>query len=162
MSRETRKMSYSSTKSTGNPKPQVSKRTNKSEDTAESYYDKYPRWMFQRCDFDHSKWGMLCNSGKLTDFFRYLSNLECQKWGEILTDKSGRRSNTRNHHIPLTDIIREAQKRATEINVDEFDDLCSIAVSGRMRVWGYIIDGLFYIIWFDPEHEIYPSEKRHT
>ena len=38
MSRETHKTPYSNVKSTGGPKPQVNKRTNKSEDITEGYY----------------------------------------------------------------------------------------------------------------------------
>ena len=140
----------------------IEKKPVKPEDTSKDFYDKYPQWLFQRCDFEHPKWGMSCNSGALTKVFRYLSNLESQKWGEILTDKSGRRNNTRNHEIELSDLSKEAQKRATDINVDEFDALCSIAVGGRERVWGHISDGVFCIIWFDMQHEIYPTEKRHT
>ena len=162
MSKKTSKKPFSGKKVTGVQKPQIEKKSIRLADTTSGYYDKYPRWMFQRCDFDHPKWGMTPNAGELTKVFKYLSNLENRKWGDILTDKSGRRNNTRNHHIELSDILSEAQKRAVAINVDEFDTLCSIAVGGRERVWGYISDGVFYIIWFDMQHEIYPYEKQNT
>lgn len=162
MRKVTRKEKYSGKKKTSIQKHHADKRTGKIEDSTGGYHKKKPRWLFQRCDFEHSKWGMTSNADKLTDYFKYLSALEHQSWGEILTVTSGRRNNTRNHHVPLTDIIKDAQKRAEERNLDEFDELCSIAVCGRMRIWGYIVDGLFYIIWFDSNHEICPSEKRNT
>ena len=105
---------------------------------------------------------MKSNIEHLPEFFKYLSNLDNQLWGEILTTTSGRRSGTRNHNISLLDLVSDAQKRAAEISIDDFEELCSIAINSRMRIWGYIADGIFYIIWFDPEHEIYPTQKRHT
>ena len=162
MSKRTGKSPYSGDKMTGVKKLRSEKKPFKQKDNSKDFYSKYPRWLFSRCDFDHPKWGMACNSSNLTKVFRYLSDLESQKWGEILTDKSGRGKNTRSHEIDLTNLIKEAQVRAVDINVDEFDALCSISVGSRKRVWGYISDGLFYIIWFDMQHEICPTEKRHT
>ena len=162
MRKKTNKLSYSGEKRTGAIKHKVEKKTVITTDSTSGYYDKNPCWMFQRCDFDHPKWGMLCNASELTNVFKYLAHLEKLKWGEILTVTSGRRSNTRNHHVELVDLVKDAQKRAVEINVDEFDSVCSIAIEGQKRVWGHISDGIFYIIWFDMHHEIYPYEKRNT
>ena len=111
------------------------KRTGKPETKSESFYGKYPRWVFQRCDFDHPEWGMACNADKLNKVFKYLSGLESQTWGEILTDTSGRKSNTRHHSIDFIKLIPKAQKRASEINIDEFDGLYSIATQGLTRIW---------------------------
>lgn len=32
----------------------------------------------------------------------------------------------------------------------------------KARVYGAFKDGVFYIVWFDLEHEIWPSFKKHT
>ena len=162
MTKRTGKGQYSDAKRTGGQKDRIKKRTSEPKDTSKGYYDKHPKWAFQRCDFDHSKWGMACNTHSLTDFFKYLSALECQTWSEILTATSGRKGSTRNHYIELPKLVKKAQARAIELNLDEFDELCSIATAGRSRIWGYIKEGIFYIVWFDPEHEICPSMKRHT
>jgi len=134
----------------------VSKKTVKQDITPNSYFSKSPRWLFRRHDFNHEKWGMAPCAVELSNIFRYLSDLETQKWSEILSSTSGRRGNTRNHNIEITRLCREAQKRAQEIGLDEFDELCSLALGSLQRVWGYISEGDFYIIWFDTRHEIYP------
>jgi hypothetical protein len=43
-----------------------------------------------------------------------------------------------------------------------FNNLYSLAMSNMERLYGVIIDGVFFLIWYDPEHEIYPVGKRHT
>ena len=148
MSKKTSKTKYNKAKRTGRP-----------EAASESFYNKHPLWAFQRCDFDHPEWGMACNADMLNKVFKYLSGLESQSWGEILSATSGRKHNTRNHLIQLIRLDTKAQKRASEINIDEFDGLYSIATQSLMRIWGLITNGVFYVIWFDPKHEIYPTSK---
>jgi hypothetical protein len=158
MSNRTSKEKYSSGKATGGQKPNARKMLTAPKVEPSSYYDKMPTWLFQRFDFKHKKWGLDYNAKILTAVFTYLSHLEKMAWSEILTTTSGRSRNTRHHNISLTDLSRDAQKRAAGINADEFDRLCSIAIDSTIRVWGHISDGLFYIIWIDPDHEIYQVE----
>ena len=132
------------------------------EQNKRNYYDKYPLWAFRRIDFDHPKWGISKNQEKLIDTLSYLKGLESQTWAQILTSASGRVNNTRNHAILIDELCSDAQKRAIELKLDEFDELVSIAISGRERVWGLLLDGVFFIIWYDPNHEIYPTSKRNT
>ena len=163
MSKTTKKGDYSGKKRTGRQSnPSNEKKPVIVADTSNGYYDKYPCWVFRRFDFRHPKWGISNNLSDIEQILTYLSNLESQRWSEILTDKSGRRSNTRNHHIDISELSKDAQSRATEIRVDEFGELCSIAISGQKRVWGYIVDGTFFVVWLDVNHEIYPYEKRNT
>lgn len=37
--------------------------------------------------------------------------------------------------------------------------LCSLRVSGKMRLYGYRAQEYFYIVWFDKNHEICPEGK---
>lgn len=128
----------------------------------DAFYDKYPVWSFSKCDLKHEKWGVLCEIGSLDNMIRYFNRLETMKWKEILLAKSGRTSNTRNHAIKVSAIINEAQKRLHELNLDDRDELYSIAISGTERVWGILEEGIFSIVWFDRNHEICPSSKRNT
>lgn len=33
-------------------------------------------------------------------------------------------------------------------------------VQSRCRVYGFLIENIFYIVWVDPEHQAFPSKKR--
>lgn len=127
----------------------------------EKYYDKYPKWAFSKCDFEHEKWGVSCNH-MLDNLLIALRNFEGMSWGEILGATNGRNHNTRSHHVPIENLDDEAVERLKELNLDDYDELCSLAVDGRKRVWGVINDGVYNIIWYDLNHEICESKKRHT
>ena len=53
----------------------------------------------------------------------------------------------------------EAQKRLTDLHLDEtFEDLFRFRVGGKKRLWGFEVDGVFHVLWWDAEHQVYPTE----
>lgn len=143
-------------------KPNAEKNINV-ESPRKSFYENHPIWSFSKCDFEHERWGVSCSMGSLDIVLKYLKNLESMTWREILTTTAGRSNNTRNHEIECSLIIKEAQERLCELNLDEYDVLCSVACSGKERIWGIIEDeGVFSILWFDRNHEVYSVSKKHT
>lgn len=72
------------------------------------------------------------------------------------------RDKTRNHHVSVRDFIPEAQKRLAGIFNEEYQELYSLRLSGKERLWGIIEGGVFYIVWYDKHHEVCPSEKKNT
>lgn len=85
-----------------------------------------------------------------------LTSWETMKWYEIeaaITD-SGRRM----HHFMDTDTIcSEAQTRLVEIEYDG-DSIYRFRLGNKRRLWGHRIVEKFHIVWFDPEHKIYPTD----
>lgn len=127
-----------------------------------SFYDQTPVWSFWRCDFEHDRWGIGLHNRYLPELLRRLKAFEGMKWKEILSDTAGRNSNTKNHIVAVSDLDKKVQKRLEELKLDDFDEICSLTITGVRRLWGIVIDGTFYVVWFDVNHEIYPSSKRHT
>lgn len=127
-----------------------------------SFHGQRPIWAFSCCDFEHSKWGISNNPRALDKLLKKLKAWEGQTWGEILSDTSGRNCNSKNHSIETYKIIKEARDRLVEINLSQYDSLYSLSVTGTMRLWGTITNGIFMIIWIDEKHEICPVGKRHT
>lgn len=127
-----------------------------------SFYDQTPVWSFSRCDFEHSKWGICKDGSCIESILKRLSSFEGQTWKEIFSDTSGRNGNTKHHQIETYKIIKEAQERLTGIGMGQYDTLYSMSISGKIRMWGVISQGVFMIIWIDRNHEICPSHKRHT
>ena len=86
--------------------------------------------------------------------WKKMCNFETMTWGEILG---------RNHHmIAVTDIIKPAQKRLQELKHDDVEELASFHVTGVQRLWAIRLGNMSYLLWWDPNHEICPSYKRHT
>jgi hypothetical protein len=57
---------------------------------------------------------------------------------------------------------REARERLVELEYDDEDRISRLRVTSRGRLYGFRRDAQFYALWWDPEHEIYPSTKKHT
>ena len=84
-----------------------------------------------------------------------MANFETMTWATIKSSRD-------NHSCLVADISRDAQKRLREINLDQYDELFSLRFSGKIRVWGIRDQRVFKILWWDPNHTVYPSMKKHT
>lgn len=148
-------------------------------ETEGSYFNKNPSWRFSRADIEHHKWSILDShedvvqdpndSEEAIILHKFSKSIDCilldslkaresTTWGELLTQTGGRRHGTNSHNIPMSDMIKEAQLRATSIGLVE-DGLLSLRLDGTHRVFGIMESGVLNIIWFDREHEICPSNK---
>lgn len=104
----------------------------------------------KREDFDH-----ILVWGKLMAY-------SCMTWREIIGQTHGRRDKSKSHYIRNLDgLSAEAKQRLKDNHLeDETDLLFSLAPTGRLRIIGLLADtGEFHILWYDPNHEAYPSGK---
>lgn len=85
-----------------------------------------------------------------------LKEFEKLTWQEIDDFYSG--SGHKMHHShDRKDICAEARSRMTEIEI--FDTkVFRFRLGGTRRLWGVRRAALFEIIWYDPTHQIYPTE----
>lgn len=126
------------------------------DNSKDSYFDKTPSWALQYFDIDHPKWG-ICNENKfIRSVVLYLKSIERSKWSDILTSTSGRSGNTRNHRVNIENLCVEARRRIVDLGLEAHDALVSIAISNRERIWGILLEGVYFVVWLDPEHEVYP------
>ncbi len=82
-----------------------------------------------------------------------LSNFETMSWSEILVA-----SKKQNHSIGVQDLAKRAQDRLDEIGLT-LDEVVSLRLSGKERVFGYLDNGVLVLLWWDPDHEVCPSAK---
>ncbi len=45
---------------------------------------------------------------------------------------------------------------------DDATLLHSLRLNGAYRVWGILRENVYYVLWLDPEHEVWPSHLKHT
>jgi hypothetical protein len=67
-----------------------------------------------------------------------LANFETMTWGEILLD-----AKKQNHNVSVDDLVKEAQDRLTEIFPEQLDELTSLRLTGKGRVWRKVDEGLW-------------------
>lgn len=86
-----------------------------------------------------------------------LHHHETQNWGQILGDRD------HDHAIPVASLSQEAQSRLQEVwNEDLPDKLFSLEVGAASRMWGIKQGQFLRILWWDPNHTVYPVPKHHT
>jgi hypothetical protein len=86
-----------------------------------------------------------------------LANFETMTWREILLD-----AKKQNHNVSVDKLIKEDQDRLFEIFSEQLDELTSLRLTGKGRVWGKVDEGVMDLLWWDAEHRICPSHKKHT
>ena len=128
---------------------------------AKGYYDMPVSFSFRMYDANVA-WAATNTGRPTTDsVFNMLRGQEGQTWREVEHTYGGRSRGTNSHRIEIAQLSKEVQKRADEIHLYE-NELFSLRLQGSVRLWGVIepLDGCFFVIWYDPEHQVYPVEKR--
>lgn len=111
-------------------------------------------WGFSYVDLD-GPWGWSKIDPKvLKHVLDFLHSLEALRPNEAF--------GSRNKRVELSSLCPEANKRLTEIKLDDLDCLWELRVSGVERIWGHRWAHVFYPVWWDPLHEVCPSTKKHT
>lgn len=86
-----------------------------------------------------------------------LRSFESMTWNEILTA-----AGHQNHLIPVTQLCHEAQARLEAMGQSDLDALLSLRISARERLWGILQGAVLRVLWWDPQHQVYTVEQRHT
>lgn len=105
-------------------------------------FDHESEWGKDRCQEEDSLW---------VHIFPGLLNYEKRTWGEILGNRK------RDHSCSIDSISKKARDRLKELKLDDIDSLFRFRLSGKQRVWGIREGRVFKLLWWDPDHEVYPS-----
>lgn len=110
-----------------------------------SIFDHAGPWGKDTCKHEEHLWA---------EIFPKLKNYETMTWAEIYRNKK------RDHSVPTYGIIKEARDRLVALKLDDNDELFRFRLSGEMRVWGIRQGRVFKLLWWDPEHKIWPSAPK--
>jgi hypothetical protein len=64
----------------------------------------------------------------------------------------------RHKAYPVGIICHEAQKRLEEIGLDDLDEVFRFRLASKPRLYGFLVQHIFYVLWWDPEHNVYPTD----
>ena len=141
-------------------KPRVRKASNsiqpKPEKKARVSEDRTFLWNLSEADFG-GEWSM----GQLTfrmfceNVWSKIHRFNGMDWSEIM-------GNRQFHFTPVNRIVRDARVRFTSLyqrEPDLGDRLFSTRLSSRERIWAIQRGAEGCIIWYDPEHTVYPVDK---
>lgn len=112
-------------------------------------------WSFSVMDFEGPfGWDKCDDHEKFIEIFKRKKLFEGMTYNEILKTES--------HPIETYRLSKEARDRLVDLKLDEWDEVFSLRLTGRNRVFCLKDEGVMRILWWDPEHLVYPVEKKHT
>ena len=115
-----------------------------------------PSWRFNRCDTE--KWTFPAEIF-VEKILPILLSLERMTWSDIkkATHDQGK---SKSHPIPINELNREAQARLRELHLsDEYNEIFSLRLNNKYRIFGFLDRGTLEILWFDPNHEVVPVQR---
>mgnify|MGYP001432910050 CR=1 FL=1 len=77
-------------------------------------------------------------------------------WGEVQRQVSGE-GHLMHHDQLVGTLVEEAQLRWLELGLEEFDSAFRFRLGNTRRFWGFIVQGHFFGVWWDRNHNIYPT-----
>lgn len=86
-----------------------------------------------------------------------LADLERCTWKDIFV----RRAND-NHHFDVATLKCANARSWMQNNLPDQHSIWTIKVASRERIWGILSEGAYQIIFWDPQHLIWPVPKKHT
>lgn len=94
-----------------------------------------------------------------TTLLEELKAQENMTWDTIEKAVHGRGGKSKNHEIPVYQLVKEAKQRLRDLDLDERESLFSLRLSGKKRVWGIRNFNVLEILWIDPDHQIYEGDE---
>lgn len=82
-----------------------------------------------------------------------LKCFEQMQWKHLAADQQY------HHSVPFYKLRKEAQEIAANMGIDDYEQIWSLRLTGKQRLWGVRDKGYFLAIWWDPDHCICPSIK---
>jgi len=123
----------------------------------------HPTWRFSLLDHEHKDgWWWPDDPAEYLVIMRFLGEMERLTWKQIRAQMTGgnRRRGALHKDIPVGSLCVAAQERLIDLQLDDFDQMFRFRRGNLPRLWGVILDSVFYPIWWDPEHKICPSGER--
>lgn len=95
----------------------------------------------------------------IKELYPKLKSYESNTWREIEEMKYGSRSKTKNHPISIDRLSKEAKERLKELKYDDLDEIYSLRLTGKLRVFGKREHNILHIIWVDQGHDVCPCSN---
>jgi hypothetical protein len=114
-------------------------------------------WRFQDVDNEGS-WGFAGLDGAgLVDLMAKLGHFESMTVRELFYkgEEPGKQYDVEGLPAPTL-------ARLVELRRDDETKLARLRLTGPCRLYGFMREHVFHVLWWDPQHQVYPSQKRHT
>lgn len=120
-------------------------------------------WTAHRVDQGHQgSWDWNLSAAEAKKLLQFLEEMGRLTWGEIDRHRTGKSKRHKKHHSQeVKTLCREARQRFPECFSDDEeipDQVFRFRFGNMERLWGVRVQGRFEMIWFDRNHQVYPTE----
>lgn len=114
-------------------------------------------WRFSEVDAEGEWPPAEIGAQALGDLLRKMASYESMTVGEIFSPGSehGKR-------YTVDSLPSHARKRLGEIERDDETEIARLRCGGKPRLYGFLREHVFHVVWWDAEHAVYPSKKKRT
>ncbi len=101
----------------------------------------------------------LVSEAELLRLQRWMADLEGKTWEEACSGRVGCKP------VSLDSSEEPARKmtaRLMELKKDDVDSVYEFHLDGTTRFWGIRRGHVCHLVWWDPNHRLWPSTLRHT
>jgi len=116
------------------------------------FEDRRPSWRLGSAD-----WGGAWGLSRVADpraLLEKLGSAEQMTW-----EAHGQHGS---HNVAVARLAPLARKRLSKLAQNDIDELYSMRLDGKGRLWGIRDREILRILWWDQKHEVCPSRKKHT
>lgn len=112
-------------------------------------------WRFQHVDND-SPWGLAkLAADQMTGLLTKLVGMESQTINELFHNGEEPGKHYEAHKLPN----KLARQRLEALGLADMTRVSRLRFGNKPRLYGFLIDNVFHVLWWDQEHEIWPPKK---
>ena len=124
--------------------------------------DQTPLFCFRHADRTTSQpWAFRPDAQAAAELLDFLCEMGRLRWNEIERQQTGGARRRRKHHDqPIGSLDPGAQADLRKRKLDETfgDEMFRFRLGGTARLWGFRVNRTFHVVWWDPQHQVYPTE----
>ena len=96
------------------------------------------------------------------EFLEKMINYSTISWN-IIKQHTHDNAKSKHHFLDVQTLSKDAQDRIKQLHIEEYiDNIFSFAFTSKCRIIGIREDEYFYVLWYDPNHQVCVSNKKHT
>ena len=114
----------------------------------------FPTWKVDKLDAAGPFGQAQPSISEFAGILDFLKELETRTWNEILSDRG------HGHHpLPVEKLCPAAKRRLKERGITA-QTIIEFKVDSHRRLWGIRSGDILDLLWWDPEHKVYPQRRR--
>lgn len=120
----------------------------------EAVNDRKLVWRFGQMDTDGEWSPVRISADELSNLFDKMSSFETMTIGEIFAPGSEHGKKYQVASMPAA-----PQRRLTRLQREDETEVARLRCSGAQRLYGFLREHVFHVLWWDPEHAVWPSSR---